>query len=218
MVLFTCGMPIRSKVYPGELQTFCNIFFGMFDESLKNLQFAEVANISKRLYSLYCGDGRGKNSRPAHAALGEPERVLANSKNPTLLSVPFFRDTTIWDTTILSNSKKDYREPELVLSSSKNPTLSWVYHSFGTPPFGWLEMSWMHRRWPNLFLLVLWPTNRRKDDNFFCTLLREGVKKTGKKRSGWPLGSPPPPPPPKQSGKCKKFSTSCHIWGYFAIL
>ena len=153
----------------------------MIDESLKNLQFAEVANISKRLYSLYCGDGRGKNSRPAHAALGEPERVLANSKNPTLLSVPFFRDTTIWDTTILSNSKKDYREPELVLSSSKNPTLSWVYHSFGTPPFGWLEMSWMHRRWPNLFLLVLWPTNRRKDDNFFCTLLREGVKKNGKK-------------------------------------
>ena len=124
VVLFTCGMPIRSKVYPGELQTFSNICFGMFDESLKDLQFAEVANISKRLYSLYCGDGRGKNSRPAHAALGEPERVLANSKNPTLLSVPFFRDTTIWDTTILSNSKKDYREPELVLSSSKNPTLS----------------------------------------------------------------------------------------------
>ena len=62
----------------------------MIDESLKNLQFAEVANISKRLYSLYCGDGRGKNSRPAHAALGEPERVLANSKNPTLFSVQFF--------------------------------------------------------------------------------------------------------------------------------
>ena len=29
---------------------------------------------------------------------------------------------------------------------------------------------------------------------------------------------PPPPPPPKRSGKCKNFSTSCHIWGYFAIL
>ena len=29
---------------------------------------------------------------------------------------------------------------------------------------------------------------------------------------------PPPPPPPKRSGKCKIFSTSCHIWGYFAIL
>ena len=27
-----------------------------------------------------------------------------------------------------------------------------------------------------------------------------------------------PPPPPKRSGKCEKFSTSCHIWGYFAIL
>ena len=50
-------------------------------------------------------------------------------------------------------------------------------------------------------------------------LLRESVKtKTGKKQSGWPLGSTPPPPPPKQSGKCEKFSTSCHIWGYFAIL
>ena len=43
-------------------------------------------------------------------------------------------------------------------------------------------------------------------------------KKTGKKRSGWPLGLTPPPPPPKRSGKCKNFSTSCHIWGYFAIL
>ena len=116
----------------------------MFDESLKDLQFAEVANISKRLYSLYCGDGRGKNSRPAHAALGEPERVLANSKNPTLLSVPFFRDTTIWDTTILSNSKKDYREPELVLSSSKNPTLLSVPFFWDTTI--WLEMSWMHLR------------------------------------------------------------------------
>ena len=29
---------------------------------------------------------------------------------------------------------------------------------------------------------------------------------------------PPPPPPPKRSGKCENFSTSCHIWGYFAIL
>ena len=49
------------------------------------------------------------------------------------------------------------------------------------------------------------------------TWLREVLKKKPPiKRSGWPLGSTPPPP--KRSGKCKKFSTSCHIWGYFAIL
>ena len=40
-------------------------------------------------------------------------------------------------------------------------------------------------------------------------------KKTGKKLTAW---VDPSPPPPKQSGKCKNFSTSCHIWGYFAIL
>ena len=32
------------------------------------------------------------------------------------------------------------------------------------------------------------------------------------------VNPPSSPPPPKRSGKCEKFSTSCHIWGYFAIL
>ena len=48
---------------------------------------------------------------------------------------------------------------------------------------------------------------------------REGVKKkNGKKAVRLTAWVDPPPPPPKRSGKCKKFSTSCHIWGYFAIL
>ena len=42
------------------------------------------------------------------------------------------------------------------------------------------------------------------------------IKKLVKSRQADRLGRPPPPP--KRSGKCKKFSTSCHIWGYFAIL
>ena len=47
--------------------------------------------------------------------------------------------------------------------------------------------------------------------------IREGVKKNLLK-SGQADRLGRPPPPPKQSGKCEKFSTSCHIWGYFAIL
>ena len=49
---------------------------------------------------------------------------------------------------------------------------------------------------------------------FSITLLvREGVKKkTGKKRSGWPLGLTPPPPP-KRSGKCEKKLISAFDFG-----
>ena len=50
----------------------------------------------------------------------------------------------------------------------------------------------------------------------------KGSNKKKREKSGQAdrLGRPPtpPPPPPKRSGKCKNFSTSCHIWGYFAIL
>ena len=50
-------------------------------------------------------------------------------------------------------------------------------------------------------------------------VFREGVKKkNGKKAVRLTAWVDPPPPPPKRSGKCEKYSTSCHIWGYFAIL
>ena len=51
--------------------------------------------------------------------------------------------------------------------------------------------------------------------------LGESSKKNGKKAvrlTAWVAPPPPPLPPPKRSGKCKNFLTSCHIWGYFAIL
>ena len=49
----------------------------------------------------------------------------------------------------------------------------------------------------------------------------KGSNKKKREKSGQAdcLGRPRPlPPPPKRSRKCEKFSTSCHIWGYFAIL
>ena len=62
----------------------------------------------------------------------------------------------------------------------------------------------------SMLLIVLFMINHRP-------FIREGVKKN-REKSGQAdrLGRPPLPLP--RSGKCEKFSTSCHIWGYFAIL
>ena len=74
-----------------------------------------------------------------------------------------------------------------------------------------------------LFLQILRKVGLWSDQvlrkRFSMAPLREGVKKNGKKAvrlTAWV--DPPPPPPPKRSRKCEIFSTSCHIWGYFAIL
>ena len=93
----------------------------------------------------------------------------------------------------------------------------WIFGPFG----GQVDFV-LHTLW------VLRPCDPRKCDTTQATSatnkltsMRGIIKKKKREKNGQAdrLGCPPPPPPPpKRSGKCKNFSTSCHIWGYFAIL
>ena len=75
-----------------------------------------------------------------------------------------------------------------------------------------LGQNWefLAKMWSLAKTVILAKTQISQWKNFcFCESLEKGSKnKTGKKRSGWPLGS----------GKCENFLTSRHIGGFLAII
>ena len=64
--------------------------------------------------------------------------------------------------------------------------------------------------WPSSWKRCIWTFSFRSP--CLSSSQREGVKKEKSKRLT------PPPPPPRLGQLFVKIVTSCHIWGYFAIL